>query len=73
MTDLLSRKEMEMPVLTGGTMGIKLVPEATSILNLLLRSSITKVRTKEYLDARVRLQRPEIDPRDRELLAYVDG
>lgn len=31
------------------------------------------VRVKQYLDARVRMQRPEIDPRDRELLAYVDG
>ena len=31
------------------------------------------VRVKEYLDARVRMQRPEMDPRDRELIAYVDG
>ena len=31
------------------------------------------VKVKEYLDARVRMQRPETDPRDSDLVAYVDG
>ena len=31
------------------------------------------VKVKDYLDARVRMQRPETDPRDSELIAYVDG
>ena len=31
------------------------------------------VRVKDYLDARVRMQRPEVDPRDRELIAFVDS
>lgn len=30
------------------------------------------VRVKEYLDARVRMQRPETDPRDKELVVFVD-
>ena len=31
------------------------------------------IRVKDYLDARVRMQRPETDPRDSELVAFVDG
>lgn len=31
------------------------------------------VRVKDYLDARVRMQRPETNPRDQELVAFVDG
>jgi len=31
------------------------------------------VRVKDYLDARVRMQRPETDPRDQEFLNFVDN
>lgn len=36
-------------------------------------ASAMKVRVKDYLDARVRLQRPETDPRDKELLDWLDN
>ena len=39
---------------------------------LYLNEGERRVRVKDYLDARVRLQRPETDPKDHDLVEFVD-